>query len=631
MSPATLLPFALANDRAAATTKKLEKQAILAEYFRTFDDDDDLRRAVRFAAGRAFAATDERVLSVGGALVSDVLLDILRIDPHDYNDIVRRAGEIGEGISKIWDERPSANGSPAAPPRDAQDTAPLTLADLSRAFDALASTGNRERKRSILHDLFSRCAHPREAAYLAKIIFGDLRTGVQEGVLHDAIAKAFGRDRPAVQRCQLLVGDLGEVAVLAKHDACATARFRLFHPVQFMLATPVEDPTEAAAALDGKAFYAEDKLDGIRAQVHKSGEGTDARVAIYTRTMDRTDASFPDIVDAIRLLPGEFLLDGEIVPWCDGCVLPFAHIQKRLGRKVLTPKIIRENPAAFVAFDILYTDGELLMDRPLRERRKALETLSNADRHIPSPGTPGEGGGEGSFVPLADPHPNPLPEYRERGQEGTRLLTTSLIDVSTRAQISAVFDAARERRNEGIVLKDPASLYSPGRRGQMWFKLKTHLPTLDCVVTAAEYGHGKRRAVLSDYTFAVWDREPAEDGATLVNVGKAYSGVTDEEIAQLTELFLKISQGDFGRVHAVEPKVVLEIACDQIQPSKRHASGYALRFPRIKRIRWDKRPEDADRLSRVIEVFQSTCNFGRPTRPPEPEPAPQLTLFDSLG
>jgi DNA ligase-1 len=582
--PATLLQFTQINDAAAATTKKLQKQSILAEYFRTLED-DDLRRAVRFAAGRAFAATDERVLNVGGALVSEVVLEILQLDPHAYHDLVVRSGEIGEGIAKVWGER-SQRASTAEP---------LTLAGLCTAFESLASTGTWERKRAILLDLFSRCTDPREAAYLSKIIFGDMRTGVQEGVLHDAIAKAFERERPAIQRCQLLVGDLGEVAVLAKHDACATAQFRLFHPVQFMLATPVEDAAQAADALDGRTFFAEDKLDGIRAQVHKAGgTGANARVAIYTRTMDRTDASFPDVVEAVRQLPGEFLLDGEIVPWCDGCVLPFAHIQKRLGRKVLTPRIIRENPAAFVAFDILYKDGELLMDRPLRDRRAALEVLVRSAS--------------------ADPTKT--------------VLTLPLTEVSAAEQVAFVFEAARNRRNEGIIFKDPESPYSPGRRGQMWFKLKTHLPTLDCVVTAAEYGHGKRRSVLSDYTFAVWDREPTEDGAALVNVGKAYSGVTDEEIARLTELFLKIATAQFGRVYAVEPKVVLEIAFDQIQVSKRHASGYAFRFPRIKRIRWDKGPEDADRLARVIEVYQSTTNFARPTRPPAPEPAPEPTLFD---
>ena len=324
--------------------------------------------------------------------------------------------------------------------------------------------------------------------------------------------------------------------------------------------------------------------------------------------MDRTDASFPDVVDAVRQLPGEFLLDGEIVPWCDGCVLPFAHIQKRLGRKVLTPKIIRDNPAAFVAFDILYKDGELLMDQPLRERRAALEALIGGD-HPPSPGTPGEGRGEGTSegeprIRLRRPLTLTLSRSTGRGDQ------IGVAHAAARRSHHRRRDRRRLRRraatgaNEGIILKDPASPYSPGRRGQMWFKLKTHLPTLDCVVTAAEYGHGKRRNVLSDYTFAVWDREPTEPGATLVNVGKAYSGVTDEEIAQLTELFLKISQANFGRVHAVEPKVVLEIAFDQIQTSNAPRERLRVPLPAHQAHPLGQAPEDADRLSRVIEVYQ---------------------------
>jgi len=206
---------------------------------------------------------------------------------------------------------------------------------------------------------------------------------------------------------------------------------------------------------------------------------------------------------------------------------------------------------------------------------------------------------------------------------------TQPMPVASEQEIQDAFDAARQRRNEGIVLKDPASTYSPGRRGKSWLKLKTHLPTLDCVVTAAEYGNGKRRNSLSDYTFAVWDRDPAIAGATLLNVGKAFIGVTDVEIAQLTEIFLRIAIGEQGRVRRVEPKVVLEIACDTIQKSARHASGFALRFPRIKRIRWDKGPADADQLSRVVELFESTHNFAKsPTAAPVEIPEP--TLFDHL-
>jgi len=206
-------------------------------------------------------------------------------------------------------------------------------------------------------------------------------------------------------------------------------------------------------------------------------------------------------------------------------------------------------------------------------------------------------------------------------------LVTEITPVQTSAQIVAAFDNARARRNEGIVLKGPASGYSPGRIGQWWLKLKTHLPTFDCVVTAAEYGHGKRRSVLSDYTFAVWDRDPSLPGAQLVNVGKAYSGLTDAEIAKLTTLFMNIAVARWGRVFKVKPQVVLEIACDQIQKSNRHDSGFALRFPRIKRIRWDKPPEQADHLSRIREIYESSPNFARPEVEPAPPP-PEPTLFD---
>jgi DNA ligase-1 len=328
--------------------------------------------------------------------------------------------------------------------------------------------------------------------------------------------------------------------------------------------------------------------------------------------MDRADNSFPDVVDQFRHVPGEFLLDGEIVPYENGQVLPFANIQRRLGRKSLTPKILKAHPARFIAFDILYQNERILMDQPLRERRAALESLCRIER------------------PTDVSDSTPVKSLQCAGP----LLLTEIAEIGTAEQIASAFNEARNRRNEGIILKDPDSVYSPGRRGQLWFKLKTHLPTFDCVVTAAEFGHGKRRDWLSDYTFAVWSDDPATTpGAKLVNIGKAYSGLTEEEIVQLTDLFKKISLQSFGRVHLVEPHVVLEIACDQIQKSNRHASGYALRFPRIKRIRWDKRPQDADRLARIIEIYQSSPNFayravdgGAPAPPPAPEP----TLFDFL-
>jgi DNA ligase-1 len=472
----------------------------------------------------------------------------------------------------------------------------LLLADLAKAFDALSATGNAARKREILRNLLIRSASGNEAAYITKIIFGDLRTGVQEGVLQAAVAQAFAQDLHRIQRAQLLIGDLEEVAQLARKNALESAQFRLFHPIQFMLATPQETADDAGATIAGRTFLAEDKLDGIRAQAHKSGD----RLAIYTRTMDRADAAFSDVVEQLLKIPGDFLLDGEIVAVRDGVVLPFANIQKRLGRKAATKKILRDHPCAFIAFDLLYRDGRLLMDSPLEQRRAELEALAGLASSIASNGA------------------------------ANLLAITPMTAVSTAGEISAIFDAARGRRNEGIVLKDPQSPYSPGRRGKMWLKLKTHLPTLDCVVTAAEFGRGKRRDSLSDYTFGVWDRDPQAGDATLVNIGKAYIGVTDQEIAQLTEIFLEMSAGQTGRVRQAEPRIVLEIACDQIQKSDRHAGGFALRFPRIKRIRWDKKPADADRLERVAEIYQSSPNFARQEGGGTEETFVEPTLFDGM-
>ncbi len=566
MERTSLHHFAKVKDAVAAVPGKLAKQAALADYFQSLSA-DDLRLAVRFAAGRAFAATDERVLSVGGAIIWDVLLRLLPIDQNALRQLTIASGEIGEAVSKIWPTRPTQT--------------PLTLHDLSEAFAELAATSSQEQKRDLLFDLLNHCQSGREAAYLLKIIFRDMRSGAAEGVLQAAVAKAFNKKLPDIQRCQMLMGDLEDVAVLAKKDRLCDASLRLFHPVQFMLATPQETPADAAKTKAGRAFFVEDKLDGIRAQIHKR----DNEVAIFTRTMDRADESFPEIISAMRAIGADFLIDGEIVPYAGESVSPFGHLQRRLGRKKPSPAMLKRYPVKLVAFDLLFLNGTLYMDSPLHERRAALQ------------GIPG-------------------------------LHLTAISKAQAVEEIAAAFEQSKGRRNEGLILKDPDSIYSPGRRGKMWLKLKSHLPTLDCVVTAAEYGHGKRRGVLSDYTFAVWRGQPNEPGSELVNIGKAYSGVTDAEIAQLTKLFKSISLGDNGHIFLVPPKVVMEIAFDQIQRSTRHAGGFALRFPRIKTIRWDKTPADADRQERVEEIYQSLANTARGGEEVEVR---EPTLFDHLS
>ena len=334
---------------------------------------------------------------------------------------------------------------------------------------------------------------------------------------------------------------------------------RLFHPIKFMLATPAADLTDIARTMP-EEFLVEDKFDGIRAQAHvKNG-----RVAIYSRTMDEITHRFPELVEPLRALPTEVIIDGEIVPASDDAILPFSELQKRLGRKTVGTQLLKTVPVVLVAYDLLYASGKVLIDEPLAERRRIMEELIL---------------GRG-----------PL-----RLSQGKLFREAVLLDDE--------FDRARGRGNEGLMIKSPASSYKPGRRGREWLKLKRAIATLDVAVTAVEVGHGKRRHLLSDYTFAV-RRSAADD--ELLNIGKAYSGLTDQELMELTEWFKSHTLQEFGhgRVRIVEPTIVIEVTFDRIQRSNRHMSGYALRFPRILRLRPDKASRDIDTLETVKRLVE---------------------------
>ena len=323
-------------------------------------------------------------------------------------------------------------------------------------------------------------------------------------------------------------------------------------------------PAEAVQRTTAETVWTEEKYDGVRCQLHRVG----ARVELFSRDLKETTAAFPEIAEAALTLPHDLLLDGEVLAHSGDQVLPFSQLQRRLGRKVVSSALRQAVPLVFVAFDLLWADGEALLELPLRARRARLDAL---DLQAP-------------------------------------FLLARVESASGEADLERIFAETRERGNEGLMLKDPDSAYSPGRRGMAWLKLKRPLATLDCVVTAVEWGHGKRRGVLSDYTFAVRDEE--QDGR-LVNVGKAYTGLTDAEIATMTRYFLEHTVADHGRVRLVEPDTVVEVAFDAIMISNRHRSGFALRFPRIVRLRNDKPPAEADTLDRVRELYDRY--FGKTT------------------
>ena len=543
-----LQAFAECAEAVAATTKKLEKAAILGSYLETLSD-PDLTRAARYFAGHQFAMSDSRTTNVGGSIISAALSEATGFSTEAMSPRYVRLGDPGELAAEIIKETK----------RYFNPT--ITLAETESLIARLSETRGIKNKTALLAAVLHG-ASPLEAKYIVKLLAGDLRIGLREGLVEDAIARIFGQPLADVAYANMLLGDIGETATRARVGDLRDVDMRLFHPIKFMLATPAADLTDVARTMP-EEFLIEDKFDGIRAQAHvESG-----RVAIYSRTMDEVTHRFPELVEPLRSLTTDVIIDGEIVPANGDVILPFSELQKRLGRKNVGSQLLAAVPVVLVAYDLLYAGGKVLIDQPLSERRHLLGQV------VPDRGS-------------------------LRMSQGKLLTDAAMLDEE--------FELARARGNEGLMIKSPSSSYKPGRRGRDWLKLKRAIATLDVVVTAVEVGHGKRRNLLSDYTFAV--RRSGEDDQ-LLNIGKAYSGLTDQELTELTEWFKSHTLQEYGhgRVRVVEPTVVIEVTFDRIQPSKRHKSGYALRFPRILRLRPDKTAAEIDTLETVQRLVESTA------------------------
>ncbi len=542
--------LAAVADGVAATASKLRKRDLLAAYLRDLPE-TDLPAAATFFSGRPLAGMSDK-LGLGWVQLSGALQSASGADDEALRAAYLRLSDPGDAAAALLEGTATRQG------------VPLTLADVDAGFRGMASAASAEARTALMADLFARAA-PGEARYLARIAARELRIGLREGLMEEAIATAFERPVASVRRALMLVAEVGETAVLARADALETARLHLGRPIRFMLATPVADAAEVVRRVGDEAWI-EDKYDGIRCQLHLGSEPGEPQ--LFSRDLNDVSISFPEVVAAATSIGRRVVLDGELVPFREGAVLDFAALQTRLGRVHPDPELVARIPVVLVAFDLLHLDGTDRLDLPLRERRGALEALR-------------------------------LPE-----RSGGGILYSHLATVRGADAVDAAFDEARERHNEGLMVKDPASTYQPGRRGLGWLKLKRALATLDCVVVGVEWGHGKRRGVLSDYTFAV--RGP--DGESLLTIGKAYTGLTDAEIARLTEHFLANTVQDHGRYRSVVPEVVVEIAFDRIMRSGRHRSGFALRFPRIVRIRTDKRPDQVDDLGAVERLFAAQAS-----------------------
>ena len=534
-----MIEFASTAAAVGSTPATLEKTHLLAEYLRTLED-DDLRRAAVFMSGRAIGPSRRGTLGLGWATVSKVVTTISGRDEEELGRIFRKHSDLGDWAGEALEGR--------------TQPADVSLLEVEETLDAIR-TAKGAAKAAPLEAVLRRL-DPQAARFLIKVIAGELRIGLSEGLVEAAIAEAFGVPITQVKRVHLVTGDIGETAHRCKHGRLETSSITLFQPVRFMLASPVETAAEAFERMGAGTVWTEEKYDGVRCQLHRRGD----RVELFSRDLKETTSAFPELVESAPAIGHDVLFDGEVLAHRDGRVLRFFALQHRLGRKQVTSELRQEVPVTLVIFDLLWLDGRTLLDEPLEERRRTLEGLG-----------------------LKPP-----------------FLLARVEEARGTDDLERIFGETRARGNEGLMLKDPLSPYTPGRRGLAWLKLKQPLATLDVVVTAVEWGHGKRKGVLSDYTFAVKD----ESTEKLVNIGKAYTGLTDAEIATMTTRFQEMTIQDFGHTRLVRPEVVLEVAFDSIQHSSRHKSGYALRFPRIVRIRDDKPVDEIDTLDHVASLYE---------------------------
>jgi len=585
---------------------RLKKRAAIAEAIRKVREaaptSEDAGRFALYLAGAPFAEADPRKLNAGGALLTKALLAVSGATQVALTAAYRKHGDLGAAGFDLLASR--------------EQKSLLTLKDVAEAFAGMAVAKTTAVRAALVEGLLER-ATPLEAKYLLKLMIGDMRIGVKQSLVEEAIAVAAEVPVAEVRHAVMLEADLALAVERSFAGTLKDARMRLFHPLGFMLASPVDSPEDAVERFTGKpeegieavhiAAFLEDKYDGMRAQLHCGDPTQPGRVAIYSRNREDVTESYPELEEAfahaagagagVRIEMGPCIFDGEILGWDlkEGHALPFAVLGQRIGRKRVSNAWREQVPVIFMAFDLMYADGELLLDLPLRERRNRLEAV--VEKLVESVRSP-------LAIDERRKGPQGLMFAEPDGEAVERLLLAPSRLVESVEDIEHAYAEARARANEGVMLKAADSLYQPGRRGLAWLKLKRELATLDVVVTGAEFGHGKRAGILSDYTFAVRGPDYERTGE-LLNVGKAYSGLTDVEIAGLSAWMMEHTLEDRGFFRTVEPLRILEVAFNNVMRSDRHASGFALRFPRIVRIRDDKPVSEIDTVDRVEEIYQS--------------------------
>jgi DNA ligase-1 len=535
-------------EKVRGTSSKLEKIAFVSELLKNTTP-ETLPMVCYMLRGRLFPDYSAQELRLGWSSIWDAIRSVTHVSEDDVKTAYNTFGDLGSAVELIFEQNPKISVSLV--------TEPLTVEECCNALVRIATLSGKDssrRKRAILMGLLNQSS-PEEAKFIVKTITGEMRYGFKQGLLEEAIAQAFSVDVEPLRKAYMIRSDIGEVARIAQEqpEKLETLAIALGRPLRPMLAETAGDLDEGFKRFD-KALF-EYKYDGARLSIHKNNEV----VNIFTREAEEVSASLPEIVADIRKIPHSFIVDCEIIPF-EHSPKAFQELIKRLRRKYHVDEFARKIPVKLYVFDILYLDGTAHIDTPLLQRRELLRTVI---------------------------------QPAERIEIAKCLLTKS----SAEARI--MFQEALDLGFEGLMIKNPHSRYTPGKRGNEWLKLKPEAETLDLVVIAVEYGHGKRANLLSDYTFATRDRD-----GNLAPIAKAFGGLKDVEIEEMTDYFKGIAREQQGRTFLVEPQVVVELKFDEIRKSSLYTVGYALRFPRIKRIRWDLSVDEIDSIETVERIFE---------------------------
>lgn len=568
------------------TSSKNKKVDIISAYLSSLDE-ESLYKAVLFLSGRIFSRGSPHLLNVGFRTIMQSLFEISDLNKDDVSKIHLEHGDLGRIAEYAISKKRTVTLFRFA----GEQLDSLTLNDIYLQFKKIANLSgpnSNNEKKNILKGLLIRCT-PIESKYLIKIITNEMRIGSYEGLVEIAIAKAFDKSVESVREALLISGDISNVALLSKSDKLQSVTLKPFVPMNFMLADVMFTGDEIVEYFN-KSLYCEFKYDGIRLQLHRFGDDC----KLFSRNLGDISFAFPEIVEsAIKIckkgsknesknaIPVDFVLDGELIGYKDNKPLPFQELQKRLRKKVMSREILREIPVQYIVYDVMFYDRKSVIRDSLATRKKLLSRLLLKNENI--------------------------------------IIATSTV-VAAGEEIDLNFKKSKSEGYEGLVIKDPESNYHPGKRGRYWIKLKEELDTIDAVVVMAEYGHGKRAGTLSDYTLAINDfkhKTPAdknnileskikEDKSNMLRtIGKAYSGLSNDEINFMTNKLKTLVVKDEGSRLIVKPEIVLEVSFDTIQKSDRHDSGYALRFPRIKNIRFDKGINDIDNLEKVENIYRN--------------------------